>query len=176
MTNPPAPPAILNDPEAPGNSRFRLMLQTLAREIVVKLEDIDAILTRKGITNIQYEKILKNPYYVRIFKEYETAWNAADNAEARSRLQAAYLFEQALPGYFVRVTDRTEPLPAVTEAMKLLARVAGIGEARSANAGDGGKFVISINLGGGHKIEHEVTKTIDITPQHAEKSHGPSNG
>lgn len=160
----------MNDPEPPGSSHFRLILQTLAREIVVGIEDVDAILRRKGITNIQYEKIRKNPFYTRIFNEYSLAWNAADNADARAKLQAAYLVEQALPGYFVRVTDKLEPLPAITEAMKFLARVAGIGERRAESGPEGGRFLISINLGQGRMIEHEV-KTIEATPNE-DPTHG----
>lgn len=162
-------PAPLNYPEDPGQSRFRLMLAALAREIVMGLETVDVILARKGITNVQYEKILKNPYYSKIFAEGTDAWNSAANAEQRTKIQAAFLLEQAMPGYFVRVTSTLEPLPAVTEGMKFLARVAGVGEAKSGP--EGGKFVISINLGGGHKIEHEV-KTIEATPNEPETPNG----
>lgn len=156
------PTTAPNFPEDAGQSRFRLMLASLAREMVMELEAPAAILLRKQITNIQYERIQKNPYYVKIFTEASEAWNAASNAEQRTRIQAAFLLEQALPGYFVRITEKTEPLSSVTEGMKFLARTAGIGEARVGS--EGGKFVISINLGNGQKLlEHEV-KTIDQPP------------
>lgn len=165
-----SPPQLLppNYPEDANQSRWRLMLAALAREIVMELEEVSVILTRKGLTEAQFEKVKRNPYYNTIFTEASDAWKAASNAEQRTKIQAAFLLEQALPGYFTRITDKSEPLPAVTEGMKLLARVAGVGETKA--GADGGKFVISINLGQGKTIEHEV-KTIEATPE-PETSHG----
>lgn len=167
-SNLPARPA-LNYPEDAGQSRFRLMLAALAREVVMQLETVDVILARKGITQAQYDKILKNPYYSVLLAEATEAWKSAGNTEQRTKIQAAFLLEQAMPGYFVRITDNTEQLNAVNEGMKFLARVAGVGEAKAGP--DGGKFIISINLGQGKLIEHEV-KTIEATPNEPENPHG----
>lgn len=147
----------------PEDARLRLMLAGLAREIVMGLEDVPSILQRKGLSSQQYEKILKNPYYNKILAEATEAWTSATNAAERTRITALFLIEQAMPNYYVRITDKTEPLPAVTEGMKFLARTAGIAEVK-AGIQEGGKFVISINLGHGKLIEHEV-KTIDNDPQ-----------
>lgn len=153
----PAPPL-----EDEGQARFRGILNVLAREVAMGLEDIDAILVRKQITKTQYEKIVKNPYYARVLEAETDAWQSGLNAEQRLKIQSAFLIENALPAYYLRIIDKNEPLPAVNEGMKTLAKFAGIGD-RQGTAPEGGKFVISINLGAGKLIEHEV-KTIEATP------------
>lgn len=157
--------------EDEGQARFRGLLISLAREIAMELEGTDAILVRKGISKDQYEKIVKNPFYARVLEAETDAWRSGLNAEQRLKIQSAFLIENALPSYYLRITDKAEPLSGVNEGMKTLAKFAGIGDRQGA-APEGGKFVISINLGAGKLIEHEV-KTIEATPTKEITSESP---
>lgn len=142
----------------------RRELIKLATEVACNHEDLDVILQRKGITKDQYEKILKNPFYARVLQGTLEDWNSPLNAERRTQLQAALLLEHTLVPLWGRINDRNEPLPACIEGVKVLAKVAGMGE-RARDTGE--KFTISIDLGGGKAINHEIT-TIEasaVTPE-----------
>lgn len=149
--NPKKPSPILSDTQA----EMRNVLILLAREIATELDQLETILARKGITNSQYEKISKNPFYKRTLAAAVEEWNSPQNAENRARQQSAWGHEQALAGYIVRATDPREPLQHVNTAMANLAKWGGIGE-RLPDAKASDKFIISINIGNGKDIVHEA--------------------
>lgn len=143
--------------------RARLALTALAKEIATNFEELDAILRRKGISNDTWAKIEKNPFFVHTLAVETEAWKAPQNAARRIQLQALFTIEQSQHVLAVRLADPNENLTAVNETMKVLMKQAGIGE-NGGQAGTGEKFVISINLGDGKPIHHEVTQMIDVSP------------
>lgn len=151
-----APPARPNDPTLPDSrANLRTAMVLLAREIAMELEEIPVILKRKQITEEQYEKISKNPFYARVLAAETEAWGNALNTEQRVRIQAAFMLEQSLPSYWVRLQDRNESLSSINEGVKTVAKLAGIGD-RSPAFNEGQKFLININLGYGTEIKREV--------------------
>lgn len=148
-----APPPDMSD-------KKRQAITELAAQIAMGIEELPTILQRKQITNDQYEKIANNPFFLRVLQSYREAWLSATNAERRLALSSAAVIEHFLPKYVGRLHDPNEPLPAVNEGMKVLMKMASIGE-RGAQAPAGEKFTISINLGGGKELTHEV---IEATP------------
>jgi hypothetical protein len=164
-------PAELFDPQAAS----RDMLRLLARHIASEIESVDAVLNRLGLTQAHYEKIINNPYYKRCLLEETREWHSPQNIEQRSRLAASFLHEQLMPNYAARLSDRNEPLPAVNEGMKNLAKWAGIGETKNAG-GTGEKFTISINIPGEKPLVREVqAKTIEHEPTQPQAT-GGTNG
>lgn len=155
MANALSPPAKTSIEIADPNSKFREMLDMLAREVAVAFEATDVICQRKGITPTQYEKIEKNPYYIRVLAAFKEEWGGALNTEKRLQLKALFLLEHTLTPWWGRMQNKQEPLAAVNEGVKTLAKLAGVGE-RSREDAAGEKFMININLGGGTKITREV--------------------
>lgn len=147
------------------SDKKRQAITELAAQIAMDMEEVSTILARKQITNVQYEKIVKNAFYQRVLQAYREAWHSATNAERRLALASATMIEHFLPKYVSRLHDPNEPLPAVNEGMKVLMKMASIGE-RGAQAPAGEKFTISINLGGGHNpITHEVIEAVALPPE-----------
>lgn len=174
MTQPnlPAPNALI---VVDATAAKRGVMNQLAVEVAQDLEDLPVILARHKISQQQYdEKVFRNPYFQRALTAALEEWHAPHNAKRRFEIQCASLAEKALPVYFARATDPGEPLSAVNEAMKNLMRGAGIGE-RAGGTANGERFTISINLGEGKEINHEV-KTIDITPTGGETHDTGQNG
>lgn len=146
------------------SDRKRQAITELAAQIAMDMEELPTILARKQITNDQYEKIAKNPFFQRVLQAYREAWLSATNAERRLALSSAAVIEHFLPKYVSRLHDPNEPLPAVNEGMKVLMKMASIGE-RGAQAPAGEKFTISINLGTDKTITHEVIEAVALPPE-----------
>lgn len=151
-------------PTPDENDKKRQALTELAAQIAMDVEELPTILRRKQITNTQYEKIAKNPFFQRVVQSYREAWLGATNVERRLALSSAAIIEHFLPKYVGRLHDPNEPLPAVNEGMKVLMKMASIGE-RGAQAPAGEKFTISINLGSDKQITHEVIEATTLQPE-----------
>lgn len=162
-------PTVPNIIEPEAEKRRALVL--LAREIARSVDLQENVLARKGITEAQYEKILKNPFYAKTLEAEIDSWNAPQNAETRNRVQAAWILENAWPAFHVRLHNPNEPLRDVTAGLLALAKIAGIGEKGDALAA-GTKFSININLGRGHEIK-QIVNPFEIPPGQIEGTVNP---
>ena len=134
-------------------------LVALARELATGMREQAAVLVDYGLTEAQYQVILQNPFFKNTLDICIIEWNSADSADKRVRLQAAAAIEDALPMLAARMSKESEPLNHAVETGKLLAKLAGIGEAQQGGP-SAEKFTITINLGEDKKLEF----TKDITP------------
>lgn len=121
-------------------------LSRLAREIAMDIRELPAILATFKISVEQYAAIREHPYFKRILDAAIIDWNSALSTHGRIKIEAAAALEDALPVVAARMTNKEESLAMVTEAGKLMAKLAGIGEnAREQQSSE--KFNITINLG-----------------------------
>lgn len=139
----------------------------LAREIAVDLHDIQTILKNNEINQAEWEVIQRDARFRQILTAAVEAWNRADNTPERVKLKSGVLIEEWLLEANTRIHDKTEGLTAKTEVVKVLARLAGMGERATADAGTGQRFSVTINLGGGGTFAKEVTPKV-TTIEHQE--------
>jgi hypothetical protein len=152
----PAVPAIVvgDTTYTPSN------LAALAREVAMDIKPLPDILKVYRLSEDDYLKISKIPFYAKALETAAIEWNSALSTHDRIRIEAAAIMEDAMPGLSARMKSRDEALPAAIEAGKLFAKLAGLGEVNKAAAGSGEKFVIQIDLGADTKLRYEK----DVSP------------
>jgi len=141
-------------------------LAELAREVAMGLRPLPLIVDNYGLTEPDYEILKENHFYKRLLEATVLEWASIRNTTERSALEAAALFEQAMPHIFSRMIDGKEQLNHVVAAAQLMAKAGGIGESKRDTL-PGEKFSITINLGadtklqfGGEKAPRDVTPSI----------------
>lgn len=131
------------------------------------LNEVQTILDNNQIDQSRWETIQKDPRFVRLLESEIAAWGAAGNTAERTKLKAGMLIEEWLSEANARIHDKSEPLPAKTEVVKVLAGIAGMGKDRGENSGGmgGERFSVTINLGAQKiTIEKQLpSKVIDGT-------------
>lgn len=123
------------------------MLAKLAREMAMNIRPYAQVFDDFGITETDYYEISKLEFYARAKEQFTLEWNATASTADRIKIGSLAYLEQILPALTRRALDLKEALPAATDVAKLLARNAGIGEAKSEAKGASERFVITINLG-----------------------------
>jgi len=126
----------------------------IAREIAMDLNSIETILKNNQLTASDWEKLKLDPRFLRLLESEVTAWEAAGNTHERTKLKSSALLEEWLLEANARIHDPKELLSAKTEVVKLLARIAGMGNERPDGGGVvGERFSVTINLGADKKIK-----------------------
>lgn len=121
-------------------------LASLARETAMDIKELETILRQFGLSSDQYAVIQQMPLYQQILQAEQQQWQSTKNTPDRIKLEAAALFEEAMPKLYARIINPMENLNHAIEGAKLIAKVAGVGESQGpATAGE--KFSITINLG-----------------------------
>jgi hypothetical protein len=124
-----------------------IMLAKLARELAMNIRPYQAVFDDFGITETDYYEISKLEFFIKAKEQFTLEWNATTSTADRVKIGSLAYLEQILPAITRRALDLKEPLPAATDVAKLLARNAGIGEAKAENKNASERFVITINLG-----------------------------
>src|SRR5712671_4132356 len=124
-----------------------IKLAKLAREMAMNVRPYAQVFDDFGITETDYYEISKLEFYARAKEQFSLEWNATASTADRVKIGSLAYLEQILPALTRRALDLKEALPAATDVAKLLARNAGIGEARAEAKGASERFVITINLG-----------------------------
>jgi len=142
-----------------------VLLLRIARELSMEIMQLPDILTKLGVNNEQWEQIKELPRFQYLLNEMMLAWQAAQNTPERVKLKSAAMIEEALAEMHARVHDSREPLAAKTEMLKLISRLAGIGNERIEGQVSE-KFTLHINIGDGgtHKIGTVTSKVIEHQP------------
>jgi hypothetical protein len=146
------------------------MLAKLAREMAMNIRPYAQVFDDFGITETDYYEISKLEFYTRAKAQLSLEWNATASTADRLKFGSLAYLEQLLPALTRRALDLKEPLPAATDVAKLLARNAGIGEAKSEAKGASERFVITINLGAdvdGKPVVEKYDKSIAVETPHA---------
>jgi hypothetical protein len=140
----------------------------LAREIAIDLHDIETILKNHNLTPKDWDVIKDDPRFSALLKSEVEAWSAAGNTHERTKLKAGAVIEEWLVEANARLYDTGETLPAKTELVKTLAKIAGMGERASTEGNTSERFSVVINLGADQlsfeKTREVTPKVIDITP------------
>jgi len=131
---------------SPSNSDIDVV--RLAREIAMDIVPLADILKQYSISDETWSELQRNSKFRMILACEVEAWSTALNTHERVKMKSASMLEEFLPELFLRMHDREEAFPAVIEAGKMLARMAGIGNERAdVGAAIGERFSININLG-----------------------------
>jgi hypothetical protein len=142
-----------------------IKLAKLARELAMNVRPYKDVFDDFGITETDYYEISKLEFFIRAKEQFTLEWNATMSTGDRIKIGSLAYLEQILPAITRRALDLKEPLPAATDVAKLLARNAGIGEAKSEAKGSSERFVITINLGAdteGKPIIEKYDKSLTV--------------
>ena len=142
--NPPAVPVqvpAVAPPQVPA-----AQVAALVRDLAHNMYDLPYILKTHGLTQAQYDNLAGNEFFKHTLQAMTVEWNAVGNTQKRLALEAAIALEDALPAVAARLSKNTEPLAGVVELAKLLAKMAGVGEANAQQVPTE-RFKITINLG-----------------------------
>lgn len=126
----------------------------LANEIATDLREVADVLKDYNLSQEQYEKLLANATFKQMLDAATRQWKSANGVNERLRLEAAASLERILPTLTARLGDKNEPLPAVVEGSKFLAKTAGLDTSIVPNGPGAEKFSIQINIGD-RKLEYE---------------------
>ena len=137
------------------------LLVRLAREIAMDHYELEEILKRYQINQLQWEHIKNDKYFASVLTNEIAEWNASNNTHERSKLKAAAVIEDWLPEAHKMLHARGETLSGRVALAQLLAKIAGMGLQTAVVEGGGGgeRFVININLGDKKGVRYE--KIID---------------
>jgi hypothetical protein len=141
----------------PLNPHEDIALVKLAREIAIEHFPIETILKTHQITPEAWERIKDNPRFTALLEREIADWQGALNTHERTKLKAAAMVEEYLPEANKLINSSQESLPAKTELLKLITRIAGMGERTEISGGGGERFVVTINLGADQKLSFEKT-------------------
>jgi hypothetical protein len=136
-----------------------LLAVQLAREIAINLNDIEDILKHYSVSDLQWQKIQRNPRFQALVQEAVAEWNAAENTHSRVKIKAAAMVEEWLPEGNRLAHDASQPLSGKVELMKLIRSLSTLGVDNVEGGGE--KFSVVINLGGDAKLKFEK----DVTPR-----------
>lgn len=125
---------------------LELLALKVAREIAMDLYEIDDILKNNSISAETYEKLTRNPYFQKLVEQAIAEWKSSPNTAERVKFKAAAQVEEWLKEANAMAHDRSQPLSARVELMKLVKTLAGVGE-RGPLEGSGERFSVTINLG-----------------------------
>lgn len=129
----------------------------LAREIAMDIKETHVILREFNLTQTQYDYLSEhNSFFRNALEAAAVEWHSPLSTKERVAVAAAAILEDSLPTLGARMQNRGEGLPGVTEAAKLFAKLAGIGEREHGGPPVGERFVINIDLGGSQKVTLEA--------------------
>jgi hypothetical protein len=145
----------------PANSDIAMV--KLAREIAMDIQPLEIILKQYAISDETWTQLQSNTKFQMLLGTEVEAWQTALNTHERVKMKSAAMLEEWLPDLNMRMHDHEEALPAVIEAGKMLARIAGLGMPGDVTAGNvGERFVINISMG---PQAEPVSFAKDITSQ-----------
>ena len=150
---------------SPSNSDIDLV--RLAREIAMDILPLETILKQYDISDETWSKLQLNTKFRVLLGSEVESWSSALNTYERVKVKSASMLEEWLPTLHSRMSDDTEPLPAVIEAGKMLAKIAGLGSEKDIGAGIGERFVINISMGpAAQPLEFAKEVTSKVTIEH----------
>ena len=156
-----------------------VLISRMAREVARNLVPITRIKTIYKLTQDQFDQVVSTPFFQMRLLEEQAIWNASDANSGVKRISAksATMVEESLPELYRLIHDQLQPMTAKIDALKNLARWAGIGEnANVKGSADDAKVRITINVGG-QKMEFDKEKVlqppvidaevVDLTPNNS---------
>jgi hypothetical protein len=148
----------MNTVISPSNSDLDLV--RLAREIAMDILPLEKILEQYAISDETWSQLQLNTKFRMLLGSEVESWSSALNTKERVIVKSAAMLEEWLPTLNARIHDSEEALPAVVEAGKMLAKLAGLGE-KDISSTVGERFVINISMG---PQAEPVSFSKDVTP------------
>lgn len=156
-------------PTAPAKANLTdTMLLSIARDIVMDIQELPAILEKHRINADDFETISQNATFHVYLKSYQQEWNSPVNTEHRVKIKAAAIVEMYLEEANKRLHAIGEKLGDKNDLLKTIAKLAGQGFQASGNEGGAESVTINIGIGGGAK----VTIQQEVTPKVTTIEHG----
>jgi hypothetical protein len=131
------------------SSKEEQRLRELANGIVRGIQTPEEVLGMLGFTSANYTELSETRSFRQMLRQAQDEWEGASNTHKRIKLKAAVNIEQALPHFYMAMTNDKEPLSSKVKAFEVVSRVAGLGNPEPVNAGAGQFFKLEINLGAG---------------------------
>lgn len=142
-------------PVVPGAVYSEMKLVRLAREVAMDIKELNDILALHDVDMPTWERLKCNERFKALLSAEVTAWHGAINTNERVKVKAGSMLEEFLPELYSRINDRSEPLSAKNESLKLLERLAGMGGAAAKNDAPSNGVTITINMGADNKLKFE---------------------
>ena len=117
----------------------------IARLMVMNTGPAELVLRRVEITQEQFDKWVRpHSIYQNAYNTFLIEWESPLSTKQRIAIQAAAVVEDSIPEIALRIADGTVPLGQVIEALKALAKFAGVGEEKQEIGESGTRFTINI--------------------------------
>lgn len=148
-------------PTLPEAARREINIVKLAREIAMDLRELPQILEHHCISRDEFERLKRNPYFIKVLQGETEAWQSATNTGERVKIKAAAMAEEWLPELFKRIINPKEDLLKVVKGGELVVKMAGLNAEDGKGSNPSDKVVITINMGADNRLQ--VAK--QVTPQ-----------
>ena len=139
----------------------------VVRDIAVNFLDEDELLKKHNLTKAQFTRLKTSPYFTQALEVAVADWAKPSSTDQRIAITSALALELCLPIVAARIHAKNEPLSGIVEAMKFLAKCAGIGEPEGKGRGaTTEKYIIHIDLGADATLHVEKSRPIlDLTAE-----------
>lgn len=141
--------------------QFEDLMQSVATAIGRGIEPLQEILDRHSISVAYYQSLSRNPKFNAMVHLAKREWDAADNTTKRIEHKSLIVFEETLPEMHARLHDKSEPLMAKVQLMKVLKEVAGLGRQEKEQQTQE-TFKVTINLGNGNELNIEKPLPVKV--------------
>jgi hypothetical protein len=118
----------------------------ICMELAAGLSDADGVREKYNISEDQWLRLNKNPSFIGMLKEAQTAFAGDLNAGKRIVKKAEILLEEALPVLHNHMMSPEATASTVVDIVKQLKEVAGIGKTTKDAIGGGGGFNVNIEI------------------------------
>lgn len=135
------------------------LVATLAREIAQDIFTVEDILRMHGLSldHPTWMRIQQSDEFNRLYEQFVREWNAADSTPKRIRAKAMVVVEDVLPKLHSNILDGGT---SGVEAMKMVAKLAGLDAPPAQTPGDGAGFSLTINIAGDKQVKVETARTV----------------
>lgn len=124
-------------------------MRKVAQNLAMDIYPLDQILSNVGVDHNDFEMWKHHPRFLNYLKTEREAWTSANNVAERTKLKAGVIMEDFMDEAYRQLHDKKQPLNHRVELGKLVAKIAGMGEPKLLNTGNGATFQLQINLGPG---------------------------
>lgn len=156
-------------PQANTPAAVSRPINQLALEVVSKLEGLDVILERHGMSQEEMKRLLQEPSFRQQLREANCYWNSPAGMKDRVRFKTGMLIEDSIMDIYEMMNDTSTTAQARLDAFKMLARMANMEDPQKTEiasmrqtedlADTGKKVVVNINLG---SAEASINREISI--------------
>jgi len=124
-------------------------MRKVARALALDIYPLPDILRDLNVDPYAFQLWSTKPRFLEYLKTERDAWTSAANTPERVKLKAGIIMEEYMVQAHTELRNATTPLNQRVELAKLIAKMSGIGEQKSAVGGSGSGFQLNINIGPG---------------------------